>query len=394
MIAAKNLIYFDNNATTRVAPEVVEAMLPYFSEQYGNPSSAYTFGTQTIRQIERAREQLARLINAGDPSEIVFTSCGTEAINTALESAMATQPHKSHIVTTAVEHSATMKYCRYLQAQGYGVTFLKVERDGSVDIHEVEQAIRADTALVSIMWANNETGVVFPIEEIAAICRSKGVLFHTDAVQTPGKIQLDVQSTGVDMLSLSAHKLHAPKGIGMLYVRKGTPFQGMILGGQQERGRRGGTENVPYIVGFGRAAELAYDHFVDENTRVKGLRDALEDGILRNIPGTSRNGNKHDRLPNTSNICFGSGVEAEGILLLLDRAGICASSGSACTSGSMQPSHVLTAMGLKAEEARSSVRFSLGRYNTAEEVQRVLEVLPGIIAQLKAVSASESTAAA
>jgi cysteine desulfurase len=334
--------------------------------------------------LDKARQQIARLIHASDPSEIIFTSCGTEAINTALESALATQPHKSHIVTTAVEHSATLKYCRYLQSQGISVTYLPVERDGSVDIHELEQSIRADTALVSVMWANNETGVIFPIEEIAAICRSKHVLFHTDAVQTPGKVRLDVQSTGVDMLSLSAHKLHAPKGVGMLYVRKGVPFQPMIIGGQQERGRRGGTENVPYIIGFGRAADLATEFLQEENTRVRKLRDTLEEGILSRVRGSFRNGNKHERLPNTSNICFGNSVEAEAILLMLDRAGICASSGSACTSGSMQPSHVLTAMGLRAEDARSSIRFSVGRYNTADEVDYALQVLPEIINTLTA----------
>ncbi len=374
--------YFDNNATTRVAPEVIEAMLPFLQENWGNPSSAYQFGHRVAAHVEAAREKVAALINA-DPREIVFTSCGTESNNSAIHSALVTQPDKRHVLTTAVEHSANMKFGDFLQKQGYQVTFLPVESDGALDIHLVEMSIRPDTAIVSIMWANNETGVLFPIEELAAICRSKGVLFHTDAVQTPGKIKIDVKEVPVDFLSLSAHKLHAPKGIGLLYVKRRAKYQPYVIGGSQERGRRGGTENVPYMIAFGRAAELAMSGFKDENSRVRALRDKLEHGILSNIPGTMRNGSKEPRLPNTSNIAFAF-VEAEGVLLLLDQVGVCASSGSACTTGSLDPSHVLLAMGASVERARSSVRFSLGKYNTEAEVDHVLKHLPGIISKLRA----------
>src|SRR6185369_13038099 len=279
-------------------------------------------------------------------------------------------------------HSANIKYCKFLQAQGYDITFLPVEPDGSIDIHLLVESLRPDTAIVSIMWANNETGVLFPVDEIAAICQSHHIPFHTDAVQVAGKMKIDVAAMGVDFLSLSAHKLHAPKGIGALYVRKRRQFQPMIIGGQQERGRRGGTENVPYIVGFGRAAELAISNVRDENTRVRKMRDRLEDSILRTVSGTMRNGSRRERLPNTSNIGF-TNVEAEAILLLLNQLDICASSGSACTTGSVQPSHVLTAMGLPPDLARSSVRFSLGKYNSDEEVDYVLSHLPGVIRRLR-----------
>lgn len=383
----QRLYYFDNNATTRIAPEVVEAMLPFLTEHWGNPSSAYRFGNQIGKQIEAAREKIAALMGA-DPREIAFTSCGTESINTAIHSALAIDRTKRHIVTTQVEHSATLKYCEFLQRQGYEVTFLPVESDGSLDLHLLEQSIRSDTAIVSVMWANNETGVLFPIEEVAAICRSKGVLCHTDAVQTPGKLALDVNALGVDFLSVSAHKLHAPKGIGALYVRRRAPYQPYIIGGHQERGRRGGTENVPHIVAFGRAAELALEHLNEENTRVRTLRDRLEEGILTRIPNTMRNGAKEPRLPNTTNIGFES-IEAEAVLMMLDQLGICASSGSACTTGSLDPSHVLTAMGLNPVRARGCVRFSLGIYNTEEEVDYLLEHLPQIIKKLRAVSPAQ-----
>jgi cysteine desulfurase len=378
------IYYFDNNATTRVAPEVLEAMLPILSESYGNPSSAYSFGKNVSQHLQLAREKVASLIHA-DPREIIFTSCGTESINSAINSALAAQPGKRHILTTAVEHSATIKFSEYLQKRGFEVTFLPVEPDGSLDLHLLEKSIRPDTAIVSVMWANNETGVIFPIEEIAAICRSKNVLCHTDAVQTPGKLKINVADLGVDYLSLSAHKLHAPKGIGLLYVKKRTKYQPYIIGGGQEQGRRGGTENTANIVAFGRAAELAQSTFSDENTRVRALRDRLEKTLLGTIPDTLRNGNRDSRLPNTSNIAFDF-VEAEAILLLLDQAGICASSGSACTTGSLDPSHVLTAMGLTPTRARGSIRFSLGIYNTAEEVDYLLEQVPAIIARLRAVS--------
>ncbi len=377
----RKICYFDNNATTRVAPEVIEAMLPYLSETWGNPSSAYHFGRQLAKDIDAARAKVASLIHA-EPREVVFTSCGTESNNSAIHSALATQPGKRHVVTTAVEHSATRKFGEFIQKRGYEVTFLPVESDGSLDIHLLEKSIRPDTAVVSVMLANNETGVIFPLEEIAAICRSKGVLCHTDAVQVPGKLKLNVAELGVDMLSLSAHKLHAPKGVGILYVKKRTKFQPYIIGGTQEQGRRGGTENVAGIVAFGRAAELAMASLQDENTRIRGLRDKMEKGILGTIPDTYRNGNKDARVPNTSNLAFDF-VEAEGILLLLDQAGICASSGSACTTGSLEPSPVLTAMGITAARARGSIRFSLGIYNTAEEVEYLLEKLPPIIAKLR-----------
>ena len=382
--ASKKVVYFDNNATTRIAPEVVEAMLPFLTELWGNPSSAYGFGAQVHGHVEKAREKVAALLNA-DPKEVTFTSCGTESNNTAIHSALVMNPGKKHVITTAVEHSANMNYGDFLQRRGYDVTYLPVESDGSLDIHRLEKSIRPDTAIVSCMYANNETGVLFPIAEIAAICRSKGVLCHTDAVQVPGKIKLDVHELGVDFLSLSAHKLHAPKGIGMLYVKRRTKFQPYLIGGHQERGRRGGTENVANIVAFGRAAELAMATLDEENTRVRALRDRLEDTILAKIPNTVRNGNRNNRLPNTANIAFDF-VEAEAILLLLDGLGICASSGSACTTGSLDPSHVLTAMGLPPMRARGSVRFSLGIYNTEEEVDYVLQHLPGIIQKLRDIS--------
>lgn len=380
----RKVFYFDNNATTRVAPEVTDAMIPMLRDFWGNPSSAYAFGSQVHGHVEKAREKVAALINC-DPKEVVFTSCGTESNNSAIHSALVTNPNKKHVITTAVEHSANINFGEYLRKMGFDVTFLPVESDGSLDLHLLEKSIRPDTAIVSIMWANNETGVMFPIEEIAAICRSKGVLCHTDAVQVPGKVKIDVKQLGVDFLSLSAHKLHAPKGIGLLYVKRRTKYQPYVIGGHQERGRRGGTENVPHVVGFGRAAELAMEHLRDENTRVRVLRDKLEDTILRTIPNTVRNGAKEPRLPNTANIAFDF-VEAEAVLLLLDQLGICCSSGSACTTGSLDPSHVLSAMGLSPMRARGSVRFSLGIYNTGEEVDYVLKHLPGIIKRLRDIS--------
>jgi cysteine desulfurase len=380
----RKIYYFDNNATTRVAPEVVDAMLPFLRDYWGNPSSAYSFGASVAGQIDRAREKVAALIDA-DPREVVFTSCGTESNNAVLESAVALQPGKRHIVTTAVEHSAIIKHCEVLQKRGVEATFLPVDADGLLDLHLLDQSIRRDTALVSVMWANNETGVVFPIEEIAAICRSRNVPFHTDATQVPGKLKIDLRNVGADFLTLSAHKLHAPKGVGLLYVRRRAKFQPYLIGGPQERGRRGGTENVASIIGFGRAAELATANLEDENTRVRALRDRLESTILGGIANTIRTGAAEPRLPNTSNIAFDF-VEAEGILMALDQLGICASSGSACTTGSLHPSHVLTAMGIKPARAKGCVRFSLGIYNTAEEVDYVLQHLPGVIARLRAAS--------
>ncbi len=380
-MAEQRLCYLDNNATTQVAPEVVEAMLPFYTELWGNPSSAYGFGSQVADHVRGAREKLAAMINA-DPSEILFTSCGTESNNSAFMSALSVQPGKRHIITSSVEHSANMAFGRLLEKRGYEVTYLPVESDGSLDICLLQEAIRPDTALVSLMWANNETGVMFTIEEAAAICRMHGVMFHSDAVQVPGKVKIDVKDLGVDMMSLSAHKLHAPKGVGLLYVKAGTKYQSYVTGGGQERGRRGGTENVASIVGFGRAAELAMATIDDENTRVRAMRDRLEKFILKQIPGTSRNGNAEKRLPNTANIAF-SGLEAEALLLLLNKENICASSGSACTTGSLKPSHVLTSMGVREEIAQGSVRFSLGIYNTEEDVDLVIEKLPGMVECLR-----------
>lgn len=379
----QKVYYFDNNATTRVAPEVVDAMIPFLRELWGNPSSAYAFGAQVHGHVEKAREQVAALVHA-DPKEVIFTSCGTESNNSAIHSALVTTG-KRHVVTTAVEHSANMNFGDYLQRRGFEVTYLPVESDGSLDLHLLEKSIRPDTAIVSVMYANNETGVVFPIEEVAALCRSKETLCHTDAVQVPGKLKIDVKQLGVDFLSLSAHKLHAPKGVGMLYVKRRTKYTPYVIGGHQEKGRRGGTESVANIVAFGRAAELAMATLNDENTRVRALRDRLENFILTNIPNTVRNGAKEPRLPNTANIAFDF-VEAEAVLLLLDQIGVCASSGSACTTGSLDPSHVLTAMGVKPMRARGSVRFSLGIYNTDAEVDYLIQHLPPIIQKLRDIS--------
>jgi cysteine desulfurase len=383
-MSERRVYYFDHNATTRVAPEVLEAMLPFLTERWGNPSSAYRFGRQVARHVEEARVQAAALIGA-DPCDVVFTSGGTESINAALQSALRVNPGKRHVLTTAVEHSATLKFCQQLQRRGYAVTFLPVESDGSLDLHLLEQSIRPDTAIVSVMWANNETGVLFPVEEVAALSRSKGVLCHTDAVQMPGKGAIDVRAMGVDALSLSAHKFYAPKGVGLLYLRAGTPFQPYVIGGSQERARRGGTENVAGIVGLGRAAELARANLAEAGQRVRALRDRLEREVLRRVPGTSRNGAREPRLPNTTNIAF-AGIEAEGVLLALDEIGVCVSGGSACTAGSGAPSHVLTAMGLSPARARGSVRFSLGLDNTAEELDYLLAHLPSVIARLRAMA--------
>jgi len=382
---SKRVVYLDNNATTRVAPEVVEAMEPYFHDLYGNPSSMHTFGGQVRKAVERAREQVAALLGA-DPSEIVFTSCGTESDNAAIRGTLeAHAGRKHHIITTRVEHPGVRSVCRYLANNGYRVTELPVDSEGLLDLGMLEDAITDDTAIVSIMWANNETGVIFPIEEIADICRRKGVVFHTDAVQAVGKVPIDLSRTPVDLLALSGHKLHAPKGVGVLYIRKGTRCAPFILGGHQENGRRAGTENVPYIIGLGRAAELAADHMEEEMTRVRALRDRLEEGILASCPDSTINGSRQHRLPNTTNIGF-EFVEGESILLMLDDLGICASSGSACTSGTLEPSHVLRAMGVPFTRAHGSIRLSLSRYNTDEEIDYVLEHMPGVIHRLRELS--------
>jgi len=375
-------IYLDNNATTQTAAEVVTSMLPFFAEYYGNPSSMHAFGGQLKTHIDTARQHIANLIGA-DPEEIIFTSCGTESDNTAITSTLKSYPNKRHIVTTRVEHPAILNLCQDLAWQGYEVTFLPVDRYGNLDLNQVEDSIRKDTAIVSIMWGNNETGVIFPVSEIATIAKTKGTIFHTDAVQTVGKIPINLKNTQIDMLALSGHKLHAPKGIGVLFVRKGTPFVPYIIGGHQEYGRRAGTENVPYIIGIGRAAQLAFER-MDENTRVKTLRDRLEQGLLQ-IEATLVNGNQKQRLPNTTNVSF-EYVEGESILLMLSNLGICASSGSACTSGSLEPSHVLRAMSIPFTAAHGSIRFSLSYYNTDEDIDHVLKYMPEVITRLRKIS--------
>ena len=377
-------IYVDNNATTKVAPEVVEEMSPYFSELYGNPSSMHFFGGQVQTKVEEARERVAGLIGAR-PQEIIFTSCGTESDNTAIMSALESNPEKRHVVTTRVEHPAVKNLVGQLKREGYLVTELPVDRDGLLSMDEVSQVITEDTAIVSVMWANNETGILFPVEEIANLAKSRGAIFHTDAVQAVGKIPINLAESQIDMLSLSGHKLHAPKGIGVIYVRRGTRFSPYIIGGHQEEGRRGGTENVPYIIGMGKACELAANHLDDMNVRVRGLRDKLEDSLLGKIPNSIVNGDRDQRLPNTSSISF-EYVEGESILLKLSDKGICASSGSACTSGSLEPSHVLRAMGVPFTAAHGSIRFSLSSYNTEEEIDFILKVMPPIIEKLRAIS--------
>ncbi|MEW6593887.1 MAG: cysteine desulfurase NifS [Thermodesulfobacteriota bacterium] len=387
------VIYMDNNATTMVAPEVLAEMLPYFSEFYGNPSSMHTFGGQVGRKLAAARERIASLIGA-KPEELLFTSCGTESDSTAILSALQSFPEKRHIVTTRVEHPAVKNLCESLDkltGHKHRVTQLPVDREGRLDLKQYEESLAEDTAIVSVMWANNETGVLFPVEEMARLARSRGILFHTDAVQAVGKVPIDMSTSAIDFLSVSGHKLHAPKGIGVLYVRRGTPFVPFLIGGHQEKGRRGGTENVAAIIGLGKACELAASRMEEENSRVKALRDKLENGLLAAIPNAMLNGHKTDRLPNTTNVSF-EYVEGEAILLHLDQFGICASSGSACTSGSLEPSHVLRAMGVPFTAAHGSVRLSLSVYNTEAEVDYVLEKLPPIIEKLRAMSPFWQTA--
>lgn len=377
-------IYLDNNATTAVAPEVLAAMLPYLGELYGNPSSMHSFGGQVGEAVDTARERMAALLGA-DPDEIIFTSCGSESDNTAIWSALQTQPEKRHLITTRVEHPAVLNVVQYWERQGYHVTLLGVDGKGRLDLDEYAAALSDDTALVSVMFANNEVGDIYPIQTMAEMAKERGVLFHTDAVQAVGKTPIDLRHLPADMLSLSGHKIHAPKGIGVLYVRKGVRFRPFLRGGHQERGRRAGTENVPYIVGLGMAAQLAIDHMQEERGNVARLRDKLESGLLERIPGCMVNGDVENRLPNTSNIAF-KNVEGEAILLMLDRLGICASSGSACTSGSLEPSHVLRAMGVPFNYAHGSVRLSLSRYTTEEDVGFVIENFPGVIQTLRAIS--------
>jgi cysteine desulfurase len=377
-------IYFDNNATTKVADEVLEEIKPYFCDLYGNPSSMHTFGGQVGIKIREAREKTAALLGC-DPSEIIFTGCGTESDNTAIKGTLTAHPNKRKVITTRVEHPAVLSVCRDLENQGYTVVELSVDKKGRLNLSELESHLDDNTAIVTIMFANNETGVVFPVEKIAEMVKSKGIVFHTDAVQAVGKIPINLSKSNIDLLSLSGHKLHAPKGVGILYVRKGTRLAPFMLGGHQEGGRRAGTENVPGIIGLGKASELAMHNFDQENKKVKSLRDKLEKGILTKCPDCMVNGDTESRLPNTSNISF-EFIEGESILLMLDRFGICASSGSACTSGSLEPSHVLRAMGVPFTAAHGSIRFSLSRYNTEEEVNFTVEKIPPIIARLRELS--------
>ena len=377
-------IYFDNNATTKVAEEVAAEMQPLFCELYGNPSSMHTFGGQIGHKIKKARGQVASLLGC-DASEIIFTSCGTESDNAAIKGALAAVPNKRKVITSRVEHPAVLTVCRDLENAGYTVVEIGVDKQGRLALEELEEALDDNTALVSIMYANNETGTVFPVERIAQLATEKGALFHTDGVQAVGKIPLDLSRSHIDLLSLSGHKLHAPKGVGVLYVRKGTRLSPFMLGGHQEAGRRAGTENVPGIVGLGKACELAGQNIEVENTRVKGLRDKLEKEILESCPDCRINGDPENRLPNTTNISF-EFIEGEAILLMLDKYGICASSGSACTSGSLEPSHVLRAMGVPFTAAHGSIRFSLSRYNTEEEIDHAIEKMPKIVNQLRELS--------
>ena len=380
-----NVIYLDNNATTQVDPEVVQAMLPFYSELYGNPSSMHSFGGGVAARIKEARENVARLLGAA-ADEIVFTSCGTESDSTAIRAAIESYPTKKHLVTSRVEHAAIKNLFESLSKKGYRTTFVPVDRQGRLDLDYLYENLTDDTAIVSLMWGNNETGVIFPIEEISRRVKERGIVFHTDAVQTVGKIPIDLSRTGVDMLSLSGHKIHAPKGIGALYIRKGTKFAPFMIGGHQEKGRRGGTENTAAIVGLGKAAEMARKHMESGSyTAVGELRDTLENEILAQVPSTFVNGDRANRLPNTTSIAF-EYVEGEAILLMLNEYGICASSGSACTSGSLEPSHVLRAMGVPFTAAHGSIRFSLSRYTTRKEIDFVLEKLPPVIARLRQMS--------
>lgn len=377
-------IYFDNNATTRIAPEVLDEMLPYLREFYGNPSSMHTFGGQLHRKIEEARAKVAKLIGA-ESEEIIFTSCGTESDNTGLMSAVESVPHKKHIITSRVEHPAVLNFCKHLARKGYRATYLPVSKQGQLNVDELVKALDEDTAVVSLMYANNESGVIFPVAELGEMLKERGILFHTDAVQAVGKIPIDLKRLPVDMLSLSGHKLHAPKGVGALYVRKGARFHPYIIGGHQEHGRRAGTENVASIIALGKACELAGDKLSQEVIYLKGLRDKLENALLKSCPDARINGDVNSRLPNTTNISF-EYVEGEAILLRLNEFGICASSGSACTSGSLEPSHVLRAMGVPATLIHGSIRFSLSRYNTEAEIDKVIEIMPLVIKELRQLS--------
>jgi cysteine desulfurase len=378
-------VYLDNNATTMVDPSVVEAMIPYFTERFGNPSSMHSFGNQVGFALKQARKQIQQLLGAEHDSEIIFTSCGTESDSTAILSALKAQPERNEIITTVVEHPAVLSLCEHLEKDGYRVHYLKVDKKGRLDLGEYKSLLSERVAVVSVMWANNETGTLFPVLEMAELANAAGVMFHTDAVQAVGKIPMDLQASKIDMLSISGHKLHAPKGIGVLYLRRGVRFRPLLRGGHQERGRRAGTENAASIVALGKAAQMAMEHMEFENTRVKAMRDRLEQGILAAVPHCFVTGDADNRLPNTANIAF-EFVEGEAILMLLNKQGIAASSGSACTSGSLEPSHVMRAMEIPYTAAHGSVRFSFSRYNTMEEVERVIEAVPPIMEKLRKLS--------
>jgi cysteine desulfurase len=381
-----SVVYFDNNATTRLAPEALAAMEPYLTELYGNPSSIHRFGSQVGQKLQQAREQVARLLGAADPVEVIFTSCGTEADNAAIRGMLETSPEKRHVVTTQVEHPAVLGLCQHLEKKGYRVTWLRVDAGGMLDLDELRASLTDDTALVSIMYANNETGVLFPVDAIGEIARARGIPFHVDAVQVAGKIPLNLKKSPIDLLTVSGHKFHGPKGIGALYVRRGITFRPLMIGGHQERNRRAGTENVAGIVGMGAAAELAIKHLDEEASRVRGLRDLLEESLLAGCPGARVNGERGNRIPNTLNVSF-EYLEGESVLVLLDQYGICASTGSACTAGSVEPSHVLRAMSVPQNWLQGAVRFSLSRYNTEAEVRYVAGKAPLAIERLRGLSA-------
>ncbi|MBR2904263.1 MAG: cysteine desulfurase NifS [Lentisphaeria bacterium] len=383
-MAENKVIYFDNNATTRIAPEVFEAMTPYLTEYYGNPSSIHHFGGQIMEKVDEAKANLAALLGA-DPANVIFTSCGTESDNAAIFSALLNCPKRKKIVVSKVEHPAVLSLAKELERRGNKVSQIPVDSNGMLDMNAARELIDDETAVVSVMWANNETGNIQDVETLAEIAHKNGAIFHTDAVQAVGKIPIDLKNSAIDMLSLSGHKLHGPKGIGALYVKRGVRFRPYIIGGHQENGRRAGTENVASIIGLGKAAELALQNIEKENTFVASLRDKLEKSILETIPRVRVNGDIAHRLPNTTNISF-EYIEGESILMLLDMFGICASSGSACTTGSLEPSHVLRAMGIPYTCAHGAIRFSFSRYNTMEEVDFVLEKLPPVIARLREIS--------
>ena len=383
---ANDPVYLDNNATTRCDPRVVAAMLPYFSEQFGNASSMHAFGAEVGGALTKARKQLQALLGAEFDHEIIYTSGGTEADNMAILSALDTQKGRDEVITSAVEHPAILSLVAHLEKTGAAkVHVIPVDAKGRLDMEAYRKALGPKTAIVSIMWANNETGTIFPVEKLAEMAHEAGALFHTDAVQAVGKIPMDVKSTAIDMLSLSGHKLHGPKGIGALYVRKGVRLRALIRGGHQERGRRAGTENAPGIIGLGMAAELAAEHMHEEQTRVAALRDRLEAGLLAAITHSFTTGDPENRLPNTANVAF-EYIEGEAILLFMNREGVAASSGSACTSGSLEPSHVLRAMNVPYTAAHGAIRFSFSRENSEADVDRVLDVMPQIIARLREMS--------